>query len=285
MTGKRGDIYIELTLFDKTGRIMDEQLKGKKALITGSSRGIGRVSALLFAKEGADIVIHYRREKEAAEQTAEEIRKMGRNALVCKADLEHPDEIDEMFDKVRDEWGHLDIFVANAAATAFKHVMELKDYHIDRTFQVVVKSVMQCVQRAVPLMEGTEAGRIIAISSHGSRYALPRYACLGLSKAALESITRYFASEFGPKGITSNAISPGIVETESSKYYAKDKCDEFYANAIEHTALGRLTQPSDVSKVALFLASEGSGFVTGQVIYVDGGLTLFPPGFEGMDNI
>lgn len=256
-------------------------LEGKKALITGSSRGIGRVCALLFAQEGADIVIHYRREEESAKRTAKEIHEMGRNVLVCKADLEHPDQIDKMFDYIKDEWGHLDIFVANAAATAFKKVNELKDYHIDRTFQVVVKSVMQCVQNTVPLMEG-KGGRIITISSLGSRYTLPRYASLGLSKAALESITRYFAFEFGPKGITSNAISPGIVETESSKYYAKDKCDEFYSNAIAHTPLGRLTQPTDVSQVALFLASEASGFMTGQVLNVDGGLTLPSPGFDGM---
>jgi len=264
---------------------MDGLLEGKKALITGSSRGIGRVTALLFAKQGADVVIHYRREEEAAENVADEIRDMGRNVIVCKADLENEDEIDAMFDTVEKEWGHLDIFVANAAATAFKKVMDLKDYHIDRTFQVVVKSVMQCVQRSVPLMDGAESGRIITISSLGSRYALPRYASLGLSKAALESITRYFASEFGSKGITSNAISPGIVETESSQYYAKDKCDEFYENAINHTPMGRLTQPKDVSKVALFLASEASGFVTGQIINVDGGLTLPSPGFEGMENV
>lgn len=263
---------------------MDGLLKGKKALITGSSRGIGRVCALLYAKEGADVVIHYRREKEAAEQTAKEIRDMGREALIHKADLEYPDQIDAMFDLIKNEWGELDIFVANAAATAFKHVMELKDYHIDRTFQVIVKSVMQCVQNSVPLMKG-DYGRIITISSLGSRYTLPRYANLGLSKAALESITRYFAYEFGPQGITSNSISPGIVETESSKYYAKDKCDEFYSNAISHTPLGRLTQPTDVSKVALFLASEASGFITGQVINVDGGLTLPSPGFEGMENV
>ncbi len=263
---------------------MDELLKGKKALITGSSRGIGRVCALMFAKEGADIVIHYRREADAAEKTADDIRKIGRNVLLCKADLEKPEEIDAMFDLIASEWGHLDVFVANAAATAFKKVSELRDYHIDRTFQVVVKSVMQSVRRSVPLMEGGP-GRIITISSLGSRYALPRYGSLGLAKAALESITRYFAFEYGPKGITSNVISPGIVETESSEYYAREKRDMFYSNAIAHTPLGRLTQPEDVGKVALFFASDASAFITGQVLNVDGGLTLSMPGFEGMDIV
>ncbi len=256
-------------------------LEGKKALITGSSRGIGRACALMFAKEGADVVIHYRREDAAAEQTADEIRKMGRNVLVSKADLESPEQIDAVFDSIRDNWGHLDIFVANAAATAFKPVLELKDYHIARTYQVIIQSVMQSVRRSVPLMEGS-AGRIITVSSLGSRYTLPRYANIGSAKAALESLTRYFAYELGPQGITSNAISPGIVDTESAKYYAKDNYDKFRENAIKHTPLGRLTQPLDVARVATFLASEASGFVTGQILNVDGGLTLPSPGFEGM---
>jgi len=259
---------------------MNELLKGKKALITGSSRGIGRACAITFAKQGADIVIHYRREEDAAYEAAEEVRKLGRKAIVAKADLENPEQIGEMFDKIANEWGALDIFVANAAATAFKPIADLKDYHIDRTYQVIVKSVVQSVQRAVPLMENSSCGRIITISSLGSRFTLPRYANIGSAKAALESLTRYFATELGPKGITSNAISPGVVETESAKYYAAHKYESFKSKVTGLTPLRRLTQPQDVANLAVFLASEMSCFVTGQVIDVDGGLTLISPGFE-----
>ncbi|WP_328803899.1 SDR family oxidoreductase [Paenibacillus glycinis] len=253
---------------------------GKKVLITGSSRGIGRATALAFAKEGADVAIHYRRDADAAQATANEVRALGVEALVCKAELESPAEIDAMFDEITDTWGALDVLMANAAATAFKPVMETKDYHIDRTYQVVVKSVLHAVQRAVPLMEG-RAGRILTVSSLGSQFALPNYSTIGSAKSALESLTRYLAAELGPKGITANVISPGVVETDSVRFYAKDTFDTFKANVIGRTPLGRLTQPEDVAHVALFLAAEAAGFITGQVLGVDGGLTLIAYGPDG----
>ncbi|MBB6731088.1 SDR family oxidoreductase [Cohnella zeiphila] len=255
-------------------------MKGKKVLITGSSRGIGRSTALAFAREGADVAIHYRRDEDAALTAAEEVRALGVQALVCKAELESAEEIDAMFDKIAQEWGALDVFMANAAATAFKPVMETKGYHIDRTYEVVIKSVLHGVQRAVPLMEG-RAGRVLTISSLGSQFALPNYSNIGSAKAALESLTRYLAAELGPKGITCNVISPGVVETDSVRFYAKDAFQTFKTNVISRTPLGRLTQPEDVAGVALFLASDAAGFITGQVLGVDGGLTLIAYGPDG----
>ncbi|RYM04960.1 SDR family oxidoreductase [Sporolactobacillus sp. THM7-7] len=261
---------------------MGETLKGKKALITGSSRGIGKETALKFAAEGADILIHYRREDEAAEQTAEAVRQLGRQALLFKADLGSPEEIDAMFDYVQSEWGQLDILIANAAATAFKTILEIKRHHLEKTYQVVVNSTLQAVQRAVPLME-SRAGRVITVSSMGSDFTLPRYANLGSAKAALESLTRYFATELGPKGITANCISPGVVETDSLTFYAGDRFKAFKNGVISKTPLGRLTQPDDVANLSLFLASDASAFLTGQVIRLDGGLTInnhYPPEIE-----
>lgn len=226
------------------------------------------------------MVIHYRRDEEAANAAAEEVRKHGVQALVCKAELESPAEIDAMFDTITQEWGALDVFMANAAATAFKPVMDTKDYHIDRTYQVVIKSVLHAVQRAVPLMEGRN-GRIITVSSLGSQFTLPYYSNIGSAKAALESLTRYLATELGPKGITSNVISPGVVETDSVRFYAKDAFETFKANVISRTPLQRLTQPEDVAGLALFLAGDAAGFITGQVIGVDGGLTLIAYGPDG----
>lgn len=259
---------------------MAQSFNGKKILITGSSRGIGRATALAFAKEGADVVIHYRRDEDAAVATANEIREYGVQALVCKAELESPEEIDAMFDTVEKEWGALDVLMANAAATAFKPVMETKRHHIDRTYEVVIKSVLHAVQRAVPLMEG-RSGRVITMSSLGSQFALPNYANIGSSKAALESLTRYLAAELGPKGITCNTISPGVVETDSVRFYAKDEFPTFKKNVIARTPLGRLTQPEDVAGLALFLASDAAAFLTGQVIGIDGGLTLIAYGPDG----
>ncbi|GGE33414.1 enoyl-[acyl-carrier-protein] reductase [Pullulanibacillus camelliae] len=258
---------------------MGDTLKGKKVLITGSSRGIGRATALKFAEEGADILIHYRRDEEAAAKTAEEVQNIGRQALIFKADLDSREEIDAMFDYVAKEWGVLDIFIANAAATAFKTLLDIKEHHITKTYQVVVNSTLQAVQRAVPLMEG-RAGRIITVSSMGSEFTLPRYANIGSAKAALESLTRYFATELGEKGITANCISPGVVETDSLTFYSGDGFAKFKEGVIAKTPLKRLTQPDDVSSLSLFLASDAAGFITGQVIKIDGGLTInnhYPP--------
>jgi enoyl-[acyl-carrier protein] reductase III len=254
-------------------------LQGKKVLITGSSRGIGRSCALAMARQGADIAIHYRRERELADQTADEVRALGREALVFEADLENAEQIDRMFDRLASAWGCLDVFMANAAATAFKPLADLRTYHFERTFHVVVQSVLQSVQRCLALMEGRE-GRIITVSSPGSHITLPRYASIGTSKAALEALTRYIAAEFGPRGITANAISPGVVQTDSATYYAQDKYEEWRQSVIDHTPLQRLVMPEDVADVAVFLASDWSRFVTGQVLIVDGGLELTGGGFE-----
>lgn len=254
-------------------------LEGKKAFITGSGRGIGRATALAMARQGADIVIHYRRDEEKAEQTANEVRNLGRQAIVVKAELESQDEINQAFDTVEQTWGVLDIFVASAAASAFKPIEQLKDYHLERTYRVVLNSTVFAAQRCVPLMEGRQ-GRIITMSSMGSQYTLPRYATLGTAKAALESMTRYMAAEFGPKGITVNALNPGVVDTESAKFYGGDNYDAYQRDVIAHTPLGRVGSPDDVADAATFLASDMSRFITGQVIVIDGGLTLSTGGFE-----
>lgn len=254
-------------------------LEGKKAFITGSSRGIGKATAIAMAKQGADIVVHYRREADQAEEVAAEIRALGRDALIVKAELESQEDINGAFDAIEANWQHLDIFVASAAASAFKPIENLKDYHLDKTYRVVIHSTVFAAQRCLPLMEGRQ-GRIITMSSMGSTYTLPRYTTLGTAKAALESLTRYMASEFGPRGITVNAINPGVVDTESAKFYGGDNYDAYNRDVIAHTPLGRLASADDVADTAVFLASDMSRFITGQVIQVDGGLTLLTGGFE-----
>lgn len=254
-------------------------LEGKNVLVTGSSRGIGRASALAMARAGANVVVHYRRDGNAAEETANEIRGLGKQALVLKAEIESEDELRAMFDRIKDAFGHLDVLMANAAASAFKPIADLKGYHLDRTYRVVLHSLVQCVQMAVPLMAGRQ-GRIITMSSMGSRFTLPRYAALGTAKAALESLTRYIAAEYGPEGITCNALNPGVVATESAKFYGADHYDAYERDVLAHTPLGRLAEPEDIADVAVFLASDAARFITGQTIRVDGGLTLMTGGFE-----
>lgn len=261
---------------------MNELLKDKKVLITGSSRGIGKATAIAMAKAGADVAVHYNRQADLAEETAAEIRKAGREALVLQANLEDLDEVDGMFDKIKAEWGVLDVFMANAAATAFKPLMEMKPHHIDRTHHLLVNSLIRSSQRAVPLMSG-RSGRIITVTGHGTDFTLPNYASIGSAKAAVETLTKYFCYELGAQNVTCNAIAPGVVATDSAKYYMGDEQYAAFDETVSRqTPLGRLATPEDIADVAVFLASDLSRFITGETIKVDGGLTHTSGPFEVM---
>lgn len=253
-------------------------LTGKNILITGASRGIGRASALLMAEEGANVVVHYRRQRAMAEAVAEQVAARGRQALLVQADLEQPEAIAALFADVARAWGRLDVVVANAAATAFKPAEQLQPYHLERTYRVVVGGFLELCRQAAPLMP--PGGRLLAVSSIGSRYALPRYAALGSAKAALEAMVRYVAAEWGPRGITCNAVCPGVVETDSSRFYADTDYERFRAQVIARTPLGRLAEPKDVANFLVLLASDRAGFLNGQVVLLDGGAALSAPGFE-----
>lgn len=254
-------------------------LSGKKVLVTGSSRGIGRATAIAMARQGADVAVHYHRQSDFAGEVAAEIRDLGREAVAVQANLESPEDVDRMFDAVGSAWGALDVYVANAAATAFKPLLEMKPHHIDRTYRLLIQSLLQAAQRAVPLMTGG-SGRILAVSGHGVRFTLPNYGSIGSAKGAEESLIRYLASELGPHQITCNSVAPGVVDTDSARFYKGDAYAAFQDTVSAHTPLGRLATPEDVADVLVFLASDMARFITGQVICVDGGLTLTSGPFE-----
>lgn len=261
---------------------MNELLKGKKVLITGSSRGIGKATAIEMAKAGADVAVHYNKQADLAEETAAEIRKAGREPLIVQANLEDLEEVDRMFDTIKSEWGVLDVFMANAAATAFKPLMEMKPHHIDRTHHLLVNSLIRSAQRAVPLM-AERSGRIITVSGHGTDFTLPNYASIGSAKGAVETLTRYLAYELGAQNVTCNAIAPGVVATDSARYYmGEEQYAAFDETVSRQTPLGRLATPEDIADVAVFLASDLSRFITGEIIRVDGGLTHTSGPFEVM---
>lgn len=261
---------------------MSDLLQNKKALITGSSRGIGKAAAIAMANQGADVAIHYKQQAELAEETAAQVRKAGRQALLVQANIEDNADIDQMFDKIKEEWGHLDIFMANAAATAFKPLMEMKPHHIERTYNLLINSLVHASQRAVPLMEN-RPGRIITVSGHGVEFTLPDYGSIGSAKGAVESLARYLAYELGDQGITANTIAPGVVDTDSARFYMGEEQYAAFENTVSsQTPLGRLASPKDIADVAVFLASDLSRFITGEVIKVDGGLTRSSGPFEAM---
>ncbi|MDR7415975.1 MAG: SDR family oxidoreductase [Armatimonadota bacterium] len=248
-------------------------LQGKVALITGASRGIGRATAMVLAERGADVVVHYRRREDRASEVVEAITALGRRAEAVQADLEQPEEVSALFRAVEEKFGYLDIFVANAAATAFRRIEALKPHHLARTYQLNVFSFVQAAQEAMRLMRGRR-GRIVTVSGFPTQRYLPDYALLASAKAALEALTRYLAVEAAPLGITVNAVSPGAVDTESLEVYTEGDLEGFTRAMVASTPKGRMGTPEDIARVIAFLCSDDAEWIVGQTIVVDGGLTL-----------
>jgi enoyl-[acyl-carrier protein] reductase III len=253
--------------------MLDRPLHGRVALITGSSRGIGRAIALELATRGADIVVNYLRKQSAAEEVVDEILARGRRALAVKANVGDAAEIEAMFDQVRSEFGRCDILVGNAASGVIRPITQVEDKHWDWTLDINARSILRCARQAAPLMEDQDWGRIIGVTSFGSTRVFSEYGVIGISKAAIEALIRYLAVELAPKGITANAVSPGIVETDALKFFPIDVEDTLQA-AASRTPARRVTTPEDVAKVVAFLCSDDAAMIIGQTIVVDGGWSL-----------
>jgi len=251
----------------------------KIVLVTGSGRGIGRAIALNFARQGADLIINFFRNRGPAEQTAVEVRALGRKALVVRANVGEMDGIAALFDAVETHYGGLDILVSNAASGYNRPALEQKPKGWDWTLNINARALLFCAQQAVPLMQPRGGGQIVAITSPGARRVLPDYVVVGASKAALEAVARYLAVELAPKNITVNAVSPGMVLTEALQHFDTVRSDEHLVEkAIALTPAGRLVTPEDVAGVVAFLCSPAAYMIRGQVIEVDGGATLPGPG-------
>lgn len=250
-------------------------LNGQVALVTGSSRGIGRATALTLAQAGADIVLNYAKSRAAAETVAETIAEMGRNVLVVKADVSSRDDIDSMMEAIDQEFGKLDIVVSNAASGGFRELMKANENHFDQTMNINVKPLISLVQAAMPLFAKSPGySRVIGLSSHGSHRALPAYGLIGGSKAALESVARHMALELGDQGVRVNVVQAGLVETDSARLIPG--VEEMFAHVESRTCVGsNRLQPEDVANVVTYLASPMSDMIQGQTIIVDGGATVF----------
>jgi len=249
-------------------------LEGKVALITGSGRGIGRAIAIRLAQQGADIVVNFFRNRPTAEETAGAIRALGRRAVIVKAHVGDVAQLQRLFETVREEFGYLDIFVANAASGVPKPILEADLKGWDWSLNINARSLFLGAQEAVKLMERRRGGRIIAITSLGSTRVLPNYGTIGVSKAAIDALVRYLAVELAPRGITVNAIAPGVVDTHALTFFPERERILQYSR--EHTPAGRLCTPEDVADVAAFLCSDAAAMIVGQIITVDGGASLLP---------
>lgn len=249
-------------------------LRGKVALVTGGSRGIGRATAIRLAEAGADIVLNYVTSRSAADQTAEMVAALGRRVAVVKADVSEQDDIESMLDFVRDEFGRLDILVSNAASGGFRPLLSATARNFEAAMNTNVRALIYLVQAAMPLLEKAEGrAKVIGISSHGSHLALPYYGLIGGTKAALESIIRHFALELGDRGINFNVVQAGLVETDSTRLLPGS--DQMFAARRYKSMVGeRDLEATDVADAVLFMASPLSDLVQGQTLIVDGGAAV-----------
>lgn len=246
-------------------------LAGKTALVTGAARGIGKGIALELAREGCDVAINDL-DAAGAEEAAAEIRAMGRNALVAAGSVAISSDVDRVFGAVLEEFERLDVLVNNAGVQTWQSLVDLAEQDWDRVIDTNLKGCFLCTQRAARHMREQGGGRIINIGSGCNKVAFPRLVDYTASRGGVEMFTKAAAVELGPYQITVNCLAPGAIETERTRMEAAD----FAGTWAKLTPLGRIGTPADVGRVAVFLASESSAFVTGQTIWIDGGLFSRP---------
>ena len=247
-------------------------LTGKTALVTGASRGIGRGIALCLAKQGADVVVNYHSSEEEAQAVVGEIKKLGQKAIAVRADVSKSDQVGAMVQKVVQEFGRLDILVNNAGVLNFKTLDQMTEEDWDWVIDTNLKGQFLCAKAVAPLMEKNGWGRIIniaSIASGGVGVGYPALAHYCASKGGVVALTEGLAVELGVKGITVNAIAPGAIETDMAKSITED--EQVKRGLLARLPIKRIGQPEDVGAAAVFLASDEAGYMTGSVVYVDGG--------------
>ncbi len=251
-------------------------LKDKVAVITGSGRGIGRGIALSLAAQGCHVAINYLRRREEAEETAAEAAAYGVRTAVIKANVGKEGEVQRLVEEAARRLGGVDIFVGNAASGVLRPVTEIDARAWDWTLNINARSILLGARAAIPHMISKGWGRIITITSIGSRRVFPEYSVVGVSKAAIEAVTRYLAVELAPKGIIANCVSPGVVITGALDFFSRK--DEMIDHAQKHTPAGRLVTPEDVGAVVTWLCSDAAAMIVGQTIELDGGYSLIMSG-------
>lgn len=245
------------------------QLKNKVAVVTGASKGIGAAIAKKYAAAGASVVVNYASSKAGADAVVAEITKAGGKAIAVQGDMSKQADIDRLFAETKKAYGKLDILVNNAGVFEFLPLEAITEEHYHKQFNLNVLGLILATKKAVELF-GEAGGNVINVSSVVAKSPQPNGAVYSATKAAVDAVTRSLALELGPKRVRVNSINPGMIETEgvhSAGFLGTD----FHKKLVAETPLGRIGQPDDIAKAALFLASDESGWVNGETLVVSGG--------------
>lgn len=247
-----------------------KKLASKVAVVTGASKGIGAGIAKQLAAEGASVVVNYASAREGAEQTVAEILTNGGQAIAVQGDVANPSDVDRLFKEIAKAFGKADILVNNAGVYKFGGIEDINEDDFHRQFNINVLGLLLATQGAVKQF-GEKGGSIINIGSAVTAITPPGSAIYTATKAAVDSITQVLSKELGVKRIRVNSINPGMVETEGA-HAAGFIGSDFHKNAEQMAPLGRIGQPMDIAPIAVFLASDESGWLTGETLVASGGI-------------
>ena len=252
---------------------MAKKLNGRVAVVTGASKGIGAEIARQLAAEGAAVVVNYASSKEGADRVVGEITARGGKAVAVQADVSRPSDIQRLFAEAKKSFGRLDVLVNNAGIYEFAPLGDVTAEHFHKMFDLNVLGLILATQEAARHF-GQGGGSVVNVSSVASTATAPNTSVYSATKAAVDAVTRSLAKELGPHHIRVNSINPGPVETEG--VHAAGLASSDFVNALEQlqaqTPLGRIGQPQDIAPAAVFLASDDSAWITGETLYVSGGL-------------
>jgi 3-oxoacyl-[acyl-carrier protein] reductase len=247
-----------------------KKLQNKVAVVTGASKGIGAGIAKSLAAEGAAVIVNYASAKEGAEKVVADIVAAGGKAVAVQGDVSKVADVDRIFAETKNTFGDVDILVNNAGVYEFSPIETITEEHFHRHFNTNVLGLLLVTQGAVKSF-GERGGSVINISSTVTRITPPGSAVYTASKGAVDSITQVLSKELGPKGIRVNAINPGLVETEGA-HTAGFIGSDFQKQIETQVPLGRIGQPDDIAPIAVFLASDESGWLTGETLIASGGM-------------